>query len=295
MKGLPPALEETLQKIKEDRTSGARELATKACVYILNWLERGPEDPVEEAVSLLAQRLLEVQPSMAPFLRLSYEMERVLKGKGGSEGILVRVKNLLTDFLKELRGGARGVALRFASVIKAKRRVMTHSFSTTVLEALLLIRPEEVICPESRPLCEGIRTAKELGGKGVRTVVIVDAAAPGMVAECDAVIVGADSLTSKGVVNKVGTYPLALSAKREGVPFYVLAERYKVLPPSLTPHFRIEEKPPDEVTRERVPLGKVRNRYFETTPFDLITGIVMPGTFYTGGQIERLITGREGL
>ena len=295
MKELPPPLEEVLERVREDRSSGARELAIKTCVYILNWLEKGPEGPLREAIFLLASRLLELQPSMAPFLRLSYEIEQVLREKEGTEEILERVKNLLTDFLKELREGAKGVALRFASVIKGKRKVMTHSFSTTVLEALLLIRPEEVICPESRPLCEGIRMAKELGGKGVQVVLIVDAAAPGLVADCDAVVVGADSVTSKGVVNKVGTYPLALSAKREGVPFYVLAERYKVLPPSLAPHFRIEEKPPDEVTRERIPLGKVRNRYFETTPFDLITGIVMPGTFYTGGQIERLITGREGL
>ena len=42
--------------------------------------------------------------------------------------------------------------------------------------------------------------------------------------EVDVVIVGADRIAANGdVANKIGTYPLAVLAKRHGIPFYVAA------------------------------------------------------------------------
>ena len=78
---------------------------------------------------------------------------------------------------------------------------------------------------ETRPRNQGARlTAWELGQHGVPHTVITDTMAGhlmqrGMV---DMVIVGTDRTTSQGdVINKIGTYMLAVAAQDNTVPFYV--------------------------------------------------------------------------
>ena len=42
--------------------------------------------------------------------------------------------------------------------------------------------------------------------------------------EVDVIVVGADRIAANGdTANKIGTYPLAVLAKRHGIPFYVVA------------------------------------------------------------------------
>jgi len=84
-----------------------------------------------------------------------------------------------------------------------------------------------VTADESRPLLQGLRlTAYELGKAGIPHAVQVDSAAAGLLRSgaIDAVITGADRICANGdVVNKVGTYPVALAAHAHGVPFVVAA------------------------------------------------------------------------
>jgi translation initiation factor eIF-2B subunit delta len=75
-----------------------------------------------------------------------------------------------------------------------------------------------------------------------------------------------------GVVNKVGTYPLALAARAAGVPVYVLSEAAKIAPPTLPLVF--EEMPPEELLPEPLPGVTARNVYFDLTSADLIAGLV---------------------
>jgi methylthioribose-1-phosphate isomerase len=100
-------------------------------------------------------------------------------------------------------------------------------------------------------------------------------------AHVDAVIVGADRIAANGdTANKIGTYMLAVLARRHGLPFYVAA-------PSSTfdlaiadgSQIPIEERPPQEVTGHRgqrwAPEGvRVRNPAFDVTPAELISAIV---------------------
>jgi hypothetical protein len=84
-----------------------------------------------------------------------------------------------------------------------------------------------VTATETRPLLQGSRlTAWELKRMGVRHRVTIDSGAAGLIAsgEIDVVITGADRVAANGdVANKVGTYPLALAARANGVPFVVAA------------------------------------------------------------------------
>jgi methylthioribose-1-phosphate isomerase len=141
-----------------------------------------------------------------------------------------------------------------------------------------------VLACETRPLLQGARlTVWELSAAGVPHALVVDAAAPGLIArgEVDAVIVGCDRVTRAGeVANKVGTYPLALAAREAGIPF-VVAGPTSTIDRTLEDGagIVIEERAPDEVrmaggtllTLADVP---VRNPAFDVTPARLITALV---------------------
>src|SRR5260221_4803098 len=99
--------------------------------------------------------------------------------------------------------------------------------------------------------------------------------------EVDLVIVGADRIAANGdVANKIGTYALAVLARRHDIPFYVAAP-LSTFDPSIPDgsHIPIEERSADEVTGYRdarwAPQGvKVRNPAFDVTPAELVTGII---------------------
>lgn len=146
---------------------------------------------------------------------------------------------------------------------------------------------------ETRPRFQGAGlTSWELGQHGVPHTLVSDSAAGHLLSrgKVDVVIVGTDRTTAAGdVANKVGTYPLALAARDNGVPFYVAAPS-----PSIDwsiedgTSIPIEERDPEEITRvwgvdekgvERrvrvVPEGtRAANYSFDVTPRRLVTGLV---------------------
>jgi methylthioribose-1-phosphate isomerase len=99
--------------------------------------------------------------------------------------------------------------------------------------------------------------------------------------EVDVIIVGADRIAANGdVANKIGTYSLAVLAKRHGVPFYVAAplSTFDDKIPDGS-HIPIEERPESEVTGYRgarwAPEGvKVRNPAFDVTPAELVSALI---------------------
>ena len=95
-------------------------------------------------------------------------------------------------------------------------------------------RQVHVFVDETRPYLQGARlTAWELAQAGVGHTLIADAAAGWVFTKyaVDAVLVGADRIAANGdTANKIGTYPLAVLARRHGIPFYVCAPLASVDP-----------------------------------------------------------------
>jgi methylthioribose-1-phosphate isomerase len=141
-------------------------------------------------------------------------------------------------------------------------------------------RPVEVVACEARPLLQGARlTVWELRRSGIPHHLVVDAAAPGLIArgEVDAVVTGFDRVAANGdVANKVGTYPLALAARAAGIPFVAAGPSSSV--DAQTPSgadIHIEERDAGEVLGEwAVPGTPVRNPAFDVTPAELVWALV---------------------
>ncbi len=143
-----------------------------------------------------------------------------------------------------------------------------------------------VIACETRPLLQGARlTAWELERDGIPFVLITDSMAASLMAagEVTHVIVGADRIAANGdVVNKIGTYALAVLAREHGIPFIVSAPTSTIdLETATAAEVLIEERAAAEVHeialfgRSAAPAGvAVRNPAFDRTPARLVTAIV---------------------
>jgi len=71
---------------------------------------------------------------------------------------------------------------------------------------------------------------KLLEKEGIESELIIDASIGIYIEEADMIMTGAEGVTeSGGIINKVGTLPLAMLAKAYNKPYYVLAESYKFL------------------------------------------------------------------
>lgn len=141
-----------------------------------------------------------------------------------------------------------------------------------------------VIACETRPYLQGARlTAWECVQEGIPCTLVADNMAGHLMSrgEIDLVVVGADRIAANGdVANKVGTYPLAVLARRHGLPFHVAAP-LSTFDPRIEDGSKIpiEERGAEEVTGYRgtrwAPHGvAVRNPAFDVTPAELVSAIV---------------------
>ena len=198
-------------------------------------------------------------------------------------------------FAEDLAGN-RAMGKLGAELIPDKARVMTHCNAGALATAgygtaLGVFRAAKesgkkisVIANETRPYLQGARlTAWEMVQENIPCTLITDNMAGYMMSkgEVDVIVVGADRIAANGdVANKIGTYSIAVLARRHGIPFYVAAP-LSTFDPKIPDgsHIPIEERPAQEVTGYRgehwAPEGvKVRNPAFDVTPAELVTGII---------------------
>ena len=139
-----------------------------------------------------------------------------------------------------------------------------------------------VICDETRPRGQGASLSVwEMLQENIPVKLIPDVASGFLMSQgkIDKVVIGADRIAKGGVVNKIGSFMVAMAAKQHDVPFYVAA-------PLSTFDFDasifdtvIEERDGDEVRyyggARICPEGtEVINPAFDITPSEFITGII---------------------
>ncbi len=142
----------------------------------------------------------------------------------------------------------------------------------------------DVFATETRPYLQGARlTAWELKKLRIPVTLLADGMVGSLFARglVSAVVVGTDRTAANGdVANKVGTYPIAVLARRHGVDFYVAAPTSSIdLRCSNGDAIPIEERSPEEVTnigRRRIAAAGVDvfNPAFDVTPAELVTAII---------------------
>jgi translation initiation factor 2B subunit (eIF-2B alpha/beta/delta family) len=180
---------------------------------------------------------------------------------------------------EDLARAVRDAAKVAAQLVPAPEPwIATLSASEGVLAAIRALSEEgrkpRVMVAESRPRLEGRDTARALADAGIEAWLVADAALPLLVSQASAVWLGADAVTEVGVLNKIGSYTVALAAREHGVPVWAVAVRKKLLP-AATGALGIAEMPAEEIW-DQAPAGvRPRNVYFEMVPAALLRGVVV--------------------
>ena len=206
--------------------------------------------------------------------------------------LLMAAHDILAEDVRNNRAlGAHGAALLPDPV-----RVLTHcnagALATAghgtalgvVRSAVAAGKRVSVIATETRPFLQGARlTAWEMVQEEIPVTLITDNMVGHLMAtgEVDVAIVGADRVAASGdVVNKIGTYMIAVLAHRHGIPFYVACPISTLdMSTASGAAIPIEERPGEEVTgyqdiRWAAAGTKIRNPAFDVTPADLVTAII---------------------
>jgi methylthioribose-1-phosphate isomerase len=252
-------------------------------------------DSSPQALTLACETLREARPTA---VNLAHAVDRVhaaVLRRGGAEPSAAALAEARAIETQE-EAASDAIAAAGAELLPSAKRILTHCNTGALAApgrgtALAVIAElaqrgglELVVATESRPLLQGARlTTYELARLPVDSELIVDAAAPGLIAagEVDAVIVGCDRVAANGdVANKVGTYALALAAGEAGVPFVVAAPTSTLdLDCATGAEIVIEERDPEEVRsaaghRLTTADMRCRNPAFDLTPAALVTALV---------------------
>ena len=139
-----------------------------------------------------------------------------------------------------------------------------------------------VICDETRPRGQGASLSVwEMQQENIPVKLIPDVASGFLMSQgkIDKVVIGADRIAKGGVVNKIGSFMVAMAAKHHDVPFYVAAPLSTFDMNASIFDTVIEERDGDEVRyyggARICPKGtEVINPAFDITPKEFITGII---------------------
>uniref|UniRef100_A0A8C1KIN4 Translation initiation factor eIF2B subunit alpha n=1 Tax=Cyprinus carpio TaxID=7962 RepID=A0A8C1KIN4_CYPCA len=149
---------------------------------------------------------------------------------------LSQCKNVMIErgelFLKKISLSRGKVGKLCHTFIKDGAKILTHSSSRVVLKVLENAAADNkrftVYVTESQPDSAGKLMAQKLHNLNIPVTVVLDAAVGYIMEKVDLVIVGAEGVVeSGGVINKIGTYQMAVCSKAHNKPFYVVAESFK--------------------------------------------------------------------
>lgn len=291
-------------KLKKDiqslKIQGARNVAISALEALEHHVKKSrakSPQKLYESFEKLRDELEETRPT-EPMMR------NIMRGSSNFIYSLIKTNQRIPDIKKDFSGYAGNIKKKMkddreklseygAALIPQNALIITHCHSSTVMGILKSAQKRKknftVVACETRPRYQGRLTAKELADEGIDTTLIVDSASTQYMKKADLVLVGADSVTSRGdLINKIGTSTLAHIAKSHDVSFYVAAELYKYS--SLTIYGKlekIEERSKSEVWGGAPKNVKISNPAFEATAAKYINGyiteagVIPPQSFFS--------------
>lgn len=140
----------------------------------------------------------------------------------------------------------------------------------------------KVIATETRPKLQGARlTVYELKRDGIPVTLITDSMVGYVMSKqlVNQAVVGADRIVRDAVINKIGTYNVAVLAHEHGIPFYVAAPTSTMDLSHTSDDAVIEQRNPEEVTHlrsERIAPKDIEviNPAFDVTPMKYVSAII---------------------
>jgi len=254
------SLDEAIRKIKTVEIQGATQIATFALEFLIDYSK---ENGFGKKFDVAIQKLEKARPT-------AVVLHNVLK-------IVKQNKSIATMklLLKELKDSRKLLAEKAYRFIPYNATIMTHCHSgdavAVIKKAHEMGRNIKVYATITEPLHQGVKTAKDLKKAGIDVTIINDNAVGFFMKNADMVVIGSDAIRKDGIINKIGSLMLAITAKYFGKPLLVFSNSFKI---DERKSITIEERPANEILRKDLELRKmkvkVRNPAFDLVPWNLV-------------------------
>lgn len=262
--------------------------------------ERETLDFLAGAADILAHARPTTSAKMARVTRRGLERARQALAQGVQGVDLAEV--LRQDALEQLEEGYAEhdrLAGYLADLTPSGATVMTQCFAESIIGAYLREcrrRGNEIklICPETRPYFQGARLTASVARDMDFDVTVISDNMPGYAMRekgVDLFTSAADVITMDGhIINKVGTFQIALCASYWGIPYYVTGAPNPSHPDLES--VSIEERDPElvlEAMGTKTTLPGVKGYYpaFDVTPPKLCDGVVTPKGVFAPTDLKR--------
>jgi translation initiation factor eIF-2B subunit delta len=272
-------IDETVAEIREMRSHSSSAVAVKAATALRELLEREyvSADAFDRELEDNAGALRRANPSHASLHTAMRSICEAVVGEADTpEAAKEHLQDAIEAAIQRVEAGKRQAAAHAADTFADDETILTHDYSSTVLEAIETACSEgthlTAYVTEARPRYLGRKTARTLAGiDRVDPHLLVDSAAGHVMSEVDRVVVGMDCIVEGTLYNRIGTYPIAAVAEREDVPVTVVGSSTKVIDEF---HFENEFRSSSEVMREPVAGIEIENPAYDATPVELVDTLI---------------------
>ncbi|MFB6250723.1 MAG: translation initiation factor eIF-2B [Halobellus sp.] len=273
-------IDETIAEIREMQTHSSSVVAVKATQSLSELLDRehATAEEFERDLERNVSALKRANPSHASLFNA---METVLVNVVGRKDTVKEAKDLLEEVsarvVEDVRHGKSRAAANAAPTFEDGETILTHDYSSTVLEAIEKAVDSGVdltaYVTEARPRYLGRKIARQLATvEGVEPHLLVDGAVGSFLPECDRVVIGMDCIVEETLYNRVGTHPIVTTATHLGVPVTVVGSAAKVVDDGFV--FENEYRPPAEVSLEPIENVHIENPAYDATPMELVDQLI---------------------
>ncbi|WP_135824341.1 translation initiation factor eIF-2B [Halorussus ruber] len=274
-------IDETVEEIREMQTHSSSVVAVKAARALEDLLERdfASVEDFERDLERNSSALRRANPSHASLVTTQRAIVSMVEDAdaGTVEEAKATLADAIDDVVQQVETAKRRAAENATEFVEDGATILTHDYSSTVLEAIEQAVSEgryvTVYVTEARPRYLGRKTARALAEMDrVDAHLVVDGACGHYLPECDRVFIGMDCIVDDTLYNRVGTFPLAATANRTDVPVTVVGSSAKLVGEGF--RFENDFRSPSEVLREPAEGFSVENPAYDATPTDLLDSVV---------------------
>lgn len=306
--------EEVASAIKEMRMRGAPLIGVAAAYGLALTAYHSKVEKREELMRQIEESAKVLKETRPTAVNLFWAVDRILKKARETFGDAKAVTKVVVDEARRMADEDvevnRKIGEHGSKLIDDKDVILTHCNAGSLATvdygtALGIVRTAweqgkeiKVIATETRPKLQGARlTAYELKRDGIPVTLITDNMVGYAMSKrlIDKVVVGADRIVRDAVINKIGTYTIAVLAHEHNVPFYVAAPKSTFDLVHTSKDVIIEERNVEEVTyvgSQRIaPIGvKALNPAFDITPMKYVSAIICETGVLSTAEFEGLVT-----
>ncbi len=258
----------------------------------------------EEKIEKAVKRIKNTRPTQTSLHHLLDEMLEIAREKiSKNENLFEAMRQKAYDWTENLMKISKKLGKYASQKIENNDTILTHCYGGPAIYFMGDYAREDgkeidYFCTETRPYLQGARlTCFALSEGGFDVTLITDSMPAHSMREglIDKFITGADRISMDGsVANKIGTYQIALAAKKYDIPFYAISYTGPDPDTSSCDDVEIElrsEKELKQFRETKIAPDKVKGYYpaFDCTPPELVEGIVTDKGIYSPNSVRNYL------